>query len=129
MLFLYVDNTILVFPDKKKASIEIQSLMKDFALTDDGELKDYLEIHFTKHLDGSIELNQPRMINRVLKLLNLHHDDQFVKKHNIPASPHCLLDKETDGKPREQDWNYRFAMGCLLYIQAVSQPDITMAVQ
>jgi hypothetical protein len=39
------------------------------------------------------------------------------------------LDNDPNGKHREQSWNYRSAVGCLSYIQAMIQPDTTMPVQ
>ena len=68
------------------------------------------------------------MIDRVLKLLNLDSPDTQVKQHDTPASASKLLDNDPDGKPRKQTWNYRSAVGCLSYIQAMNRPNIIMAV-
>jgi hypothetical protein len=69
------------------------------------------------------------MIERVLKIVGLDPDCDRTKLHNTPASEHKLLDNNPDGKPRRQPWNYRSAVGCLSYLQAMIRPDITMAVQ
>ena len=66
LLVVYVDDAILISPHKTLIDIEIKSLREGYNLTDDGELKDYLRTRFTKLPDGSIELSQPRMIERVL---------------------------------------------------------------
>jgi hypothetical protein len=39
------------------------------------------------------------------------------------------LDNDPDREPRTQLWNYWSAVGCLSYLQSMSRPDITMAVQ
>ena len=58
LLIVYVDDAILISPDKSKIDAEISSLQQDYVLTDDGELKDYLGTRFVQHDDGSLELTQ-----------------------------------------------------------------------
>jgi len=84
MLVVYVDDAILISPNKSLIDLEIKSLQKDYALTDDGELKDYLGTRFVRQEDGSIELTQPRMIERVLQIVGLDKDEN-VKTHDTPA--------------------------------------------
>jgi hypothetical protein len=52
-----------------------------------------------------------------------------TKLHDTPASDHKLLDNDPDAAAQQQKWNYRSAVGCLSYTQAMIRPDITMAVQ
>lgn len=59
ILIVYVDDAILISLDRSRIDSEIKSLQRDYVLTDDGELKDYLGTRFTKHSDGSITLTQP----------------------------------------------------------------------
>ncbi len=121
-------HAILILPDKHKIHSEIKSLQQDFDLTNDGELKDYLGTRFTRHTDGSIELSQPHMINRILEMVGIHPDSN-TKMHDTPAIDSRLLDNNPDGAPRVQKWNYRSIVGSLSYLQAMVHPDITMAVQ
>ena len=127
ILTLYVDDACIISPSLQKIDVEIQSLKKDYALTDDGALTDYLGTRFNRRKDGTIELTQPRLIERVLQMVGLDSKDEKVKLHNTPAA--TVLHKNSKGKPRKQHWNYRSAVGCLSYIQAMIRPDITMAVQ
>jgi hypothetical protein len=127
ILVLYVDDACLLSPDKNLINTEIASLQKQYNLTDDGELKDYLGTRFTKQPDGSILLEQPRMISRILEMVGLTSDQ--VKSHDTPASSMTLLDKDEGGKVHEYPWNYRSVVGSLSYLQAMIRPDITMAVQ
>ena len=129
MLIVYVDDAILISPYKSMIQREIRSLQEEFDLTDDGILKDYLGTRFERHKDGSIELTQPKMIDRVLEIVGLHLETDRIKKHDTPASDSKVLDKDPFGKPRKQSWNYRSAVGCLSYLQAMIRPDITYAVQ
>lgn len=127
ILMVYVDDAILISADEKLIESEIKSLQTSYALTDDGPLKDYLGTRFEKNADGSLEMTQPKMIERVLEIVGLNRDN--IKFHDTPASDSKLLDKDPDAMPRTQEWNYRSAVGCLSYIQAMIRPDITMAVQ
>lgn len=127
ILIVYVDDAILISPDKHKIDAEIKSLQRDYVLTDDGELKDYLGTRFVKRPDGSVELSQPRMIHRILEIVGL--DASSSKRHDTPASDYKLLQKDDRGEARLQSWNYRQAVGSLSYLQAMNRPDITMSVQ
>ena len=129
ILVVYVDDAILVSPYKSLIRREISSLQEEFDLTDDGALKDYLGTRFAKQADGSIHLSQPKMIERVLEIVGLDSETERIKKHDTPASNTKVLDKDPDGKPRQQKWNYRSAVGCLSYLQAMIRPDITFSVQ
>lgn len=129
ILIVYVDDAILISPYNALIQKEIRSLQDEYDLTDDGELQDYLGIRFEKQADGSLKLTQPRMIERVLEIVGLSGDNERTKLHDTPASEHKILDNDPDGKDRNQKWNYRSAVGCLSYLQAMIRPDITMAVQ
>ena len=127
LLILYVDDACLISANKSSILQEIQSLQKDYSLTDDGDLHDYLGTRFCKQKDGSVILSQPRMLQRLFKLVNLDPNDPRVTKHDTPAVN--ILDNDPKATPRQQNWNYRSVVGCLSYIQAMVRPDITFAVQ
>ena len=129
ILVVYVDDAVLISPYKTKITTEIKSLQEEYDLTDDGELQDYLGIRFDRQGDGSLLLTQPRMIERVLGIVGLDPDNNQTKLHDTPASEHKILDNDPNAAPRNQSWNYRSAVGCLSYLQAMIRPDITMAVQ
>lgn len=95
---------------------EIKSLQQDYALTDDGELQDYLGTRFTKHDDGSIKLSQPRMVRRILEMVGIDPDNERTKMHDTPASDSKLLDKNPHGAPHVRSWPYRSVVGSLSYL-------------
>jgi hypothetical protein len=128
ILVLYVDDAILISPYKSKIDFEIKSLQKDYDLTDDGELKDYLGTRFTRHADGYVVLEQPRMIERILEMVGLNSDER-TKMHDTPACSNNLLDKDPNGAPRTQGWNYRSVVGSLSYLHHMIRPDLTFSVQ
>ena len=67
------------------------------------------------------------MIKRALDIVGLAKTDSHVKTHDTPAVD--ILSPTATPRPRLQQWNYRSAVGCLSYIQAMVRPDITFDVQ
>ena len=127
LLILYVDDACIISHDKRKIQSEILSLKKDYDLTDEGELQDYIGTRFERSSDGSVTLTQPRMIERLMAIVGLDSKDTHVKLHDTPAN--TILQDNPKAKPRLQKWHYRSAVGCLSYIQSIIIPDITFAVQ
>ena len=97
ILILYVDDAVLISPDLSRIKACVQSLKEDFALTDDGPLHDYLGTRFIRSKDGSIELTQPRMIQRVLEYVGIDPTSESVKMHDTPAASDKVLTRDTDG--------------------------------
>ena len=69
LLAIYVNDVILISLTQKGIYSEIKSLKHDFILTDDGMLKDGLETQFNALLDRSVELTQPKMVERALQAI------------------------------------------------------------
>ena len=124
---MYVNDACIISPSQSKIDAEIAFLQKDYSLTDEDKLQDYLGTRFDRNQDGSVTLTQPRMIDRAIAIVGLHKPDCHVKTHDTPATD--VLTSSPNSKPRVQKWNYRSAVGCLSYIQAMIRPDITLAVQ
>ena len=129
ILIVYVDDAILISPSKPLIQKEISSLHKDYQLTDDGPLKDYLGTRFTRRDDGSVVLTQPHMVNRILQSVGLDPNNPDTKMHDTPADSRKILDNDPNGKRRTQKWNYRSVVGSLSYLRSIVRPDLTMAVQ
>ena len=127
LLILYVDDACIISPNKQSIQNEIKSLQKDYDLTDDGKLQDYIGTRCIRNDNGSVTLSQPCMIERLLKIVGLDSNDVYVKLHDTPAN--AVLQDNPNSEPRRQTWHYRSAVGCLSYIQSIVRPDITFAVQ
>ena len=128
-LVIYVDDACLMSPNKSLIATEILSLQKEFQLTSEGILKDYLGTRFTRNPDGSLTLTQPRMVRRILNLVGLDPTSSNTKLHDTPACDRDLLDQDPLGQPHTYSWNYRAVVGSLSYLQAMIRPDLTMSVQ
>jgi hypothetical protein len=125
ILVLYVDDAVLFGPSKSEIDDIVKSLKADFNLTDDGDLRDYLGVRIEKK-DGKIQLVQPRMIKRILELLNLAGDTP-TKMHDTPANADTRTLSKNDPEPRKLKWNYRAVIGALEYLQGMTRPDLTYA--
>ena len=53
--------------------------MKYYGLTDKGQIKDYCGTHFEYDIDDLIELTQPWMIDKVLKIVGLFPENKKAK--------------------------------------------------
>ena len=96
-----------------------------YHLTNDGGIKNYLGVEVTKKEDGTVELKQKYLIERILKALSLDLEMTDASKPTPAIKP--LLHKDLAGLPRKYDWNYRSIVGMLGYLQASTRPDISMA--
>ena len=128
IVLVYVDD-IVVF--QKRGSSDADDLIRrlqegeeKFVFTDDGDLERYLGVDVKRKKDGSIELTQPHLIQRIMSLLNV--TEEVNSKPTPVMKP--LLGKDLDGLKRKAEWNYRQAVGMLTYLQGTSRPDISMAV-
>lgn len=124
---MYVDDACIISSHQKDIESEINPLQLDYDLSDEGDLLDYLGTRFDRMSDGFVSLTQPRMIERVLKLVGFSGIEQNVIRINTPAT--TILDKDPDGKPQMQKWHYRSVLGCLSYMHATVRPGITFVIQ
>jgi hypothetical protein len=127
VILTYVDDCFIIA--KKQSVIDqlFESLdngPEKFNLTNEGQMEQYLGVDIKRNTDGTFELRQPYLIQRILDLCKV--DDAF-KSRATPAAT-LLLNKDVDGASRKYDWNYRSAVGMLGYLQGSTRPDISMAV-
>ena len=68
---VYVDDGILIGPDKEEIDNIITSLKEDYDLTDEGNLSEYLGIKIEEQDDGSRVLTQPHLMKRILMTVGI----------------------------------------------------------
>jgi histone deacetylase 1/2 len=71
--------------------------------------------------DGSIEMKQPFLIQRIQDALGDSIKDANIKK--TPALAKEVLHKDENGPDRKQSWAYRSVIGMLGYLNSISRPD------
>ena len=94
---VYVDNRILIGPDANEIDTIIKPLQKDYNLTDEGNLKEYLGIRCDKTRTGGLKLTQPTLIGRILKAVGITAKTK-VQKRRTPMNK--VLQKDLGGLKR-----------------------------
>ena len=120
----YVDDLGIAGPSMKCIDNLIDNLKKrGFELTKEGTFSEYLGIQYTTRDDGSILMNQPGLIQKIIdatQLTDCNPNRTPTTKEALPMDP--------DGEPMHDSWNYRSIVGMLLYLSTNTRPDIAYAV-
>ena len=99
--------------------------LSSFLLEKESDYAGFLGIDIHHHSNGTIELLQTGLIERLLKCLHLDDTNTTIK--TTPTKTEPLL-KDENGPPRRENWNYASIIGMLLYLSSNSRPDIAFAV-
>ena len=123
LIVMYVDDCGIGAADPK----DIDRLVADlrnmgFELTQEGDFSEFLGIKMTKQPDGTIEMNQTGLINKIIKATDM----EDCNPNFLPATG--PLGSDPDGSPMEEKWSYRSIVGMLLYLSTNTRPDIAFAV-
>lgn len=120
----YVDDAICIGPDAAEINTIIKSLQKDFNLTDEGDLTEYLGIKITRTEDKGLELTQPMLIQRILTAVGL----PTMKRVSTSTPATRVLQKDLGGVKRQTSWDYRSVIGMLNFLCRSTRPDLSFAV-
>ena len=121
---IYVDDTIFFAKDQTIIQNMIESLQKDFDLTDEGDVDAFLGVKFDNLPDGQIKMTQTGLIEQILKDVGIQNES---KAHSTPTLSEPLLPNE-GASPFEAKWSYRSLVGKLSYLAKNTRPDIEYAV-
>ena len=112
-LLVYIDNCIMFGPDLTKLDKvikEMRTSSKKFRVEDLENVKDFLGIQVTTSNDKMITLNQPQLIDSILKDIKFQNN---TKEKDTPALSSINLQKDTHCKPSINDFQYRRVIGKL----------------
>jgi hypothetical protein len=123
IFIVYVDDCLLFSPSDTVLDNLINSLQSEFKLTHEGDVGAYLGIDIKRHQNGSMELSQPGLIQKIISAAGLEENSAT---HDTPVT--TLLHDDTTGPDREHTWNYRAVIGMLNYLASSTRPDIAFAV-
>ena len=127
VLTIYVDDGILFGKRKKDISNIIDLLKRNkFDIEEMGDVCDYIGVKVERLSNGQIKLSQPHLIDQILTDLNF--DIENTKTKDIPALSSKLLDRDLEGNPFEEKWQYRSIIGKLNYLEKCTRGDIAFAV-
>ena len=92
---VYVDDGILIGPNEKEIESIIDSLKRDYDLTDEGNLNKYLGIKIEVLRDGTRVLTQPLLIKQILEAVGIESNRTKKKRQRTPANQ--VLQKDEGG--------------------------------
>ena len=95
-LFLYADDSCLVFQHKNVRNIEI-NLNKNFSTLCDWFVDNRLSIHFGEDKTKSILFAPKNKINKISKL-NITYNDIHIKQYSNVTYLGCILDESLSGE-------------------------------
>ena len=135
---VYVDDGILIGPNKNEIDDIIISLKENYDLTDEGNLNEYLGIKIEKQKDGSRVLTQPLLMRRILIAVGINPKQRNRKKRRTPAIRVLQKDEDFSGgyhKGHTNDPNtaksrssyYILYEGCLIYFTSKLQSEIALS--
>lgn len=124
ILVVYVDDCGIGAPKQEIIDNFVSELRaKGFKLTQEGSFAEFLGIKFDTLEDGTIELTQKGLINKILQAAKM----EDCNPNSLPASL-AALGADKDGEPIDEAWNYRAIVGMLLYLSTNTRPDISFPV-
>ena len=124
VLVLYVDDCGIGAPRQEIIDEFVRKLKeKGLELTQEGSFAEFLGIKFTTHKDGSIELTQKGLIEKILKTADM----EDCNPNYLPAQM-TAIGADKKGEPMNESWNYRAIIGMLLYLSTNTRVDIAFAV-
>ena len=112
-LLVYIDDYIMFIPDMAeldKVVEEMRTSSKKLRVKDLSDVKDFSGIHVTRGKDKTVTLNQPRLIDSILKDVKFQNN---TKEKDTPALSSVILQKDTQGKPFNNNFHYRRAISKL----------------
>ena len=124
MLVQYVDDIGIAATSQEVIDQFVADLRKEgLALTQEESFAEFLGIKFDNKPDGSINMTQKGLIQKVLETAKMTDCNP-----NATPTLATALGADKDGKPMTESWNYRAVIGMLLYLSTNTRPDISFAV-
>ncbi len=127
IVLTYVDNCIIVGDSMQQIDALIESLHREdeyFVLQDKGSIDKYLGVNIKQIDANTFKLAQSFLIERITAFLGIKKGNTNEKFNPVGKS---LLNKDLQGVPRKYHWEYCRAIGMLMYLTGIVQPDIAMA--
>eukprot|EP00978_Attheya_sp_CCMP212_P017515 scaffold46797_cov52-Attheya_sp.AAC.1 len=131
ILMVYADDCILMSPNNQDIDDIIKLLRetvkgtRPFDVTDEGDISDYLGVKVTRLDDGTITLTQPHLIDQIIEDLGLKEN---TKTKDLPALTSKVLNKDVNGNPFNEKWNYRSVVGKLNFLEKLTRPDLAYSI-
>jgi hypothetical protein len=121
-----VDDTLFFSPKQECIDeIMIKLKAKGLDLNIEEDVTGFLGVHVGKNPNGSIELTQVGLMDRIIGALG-HEQDKSTGK-STPAEYGCL-GTNTDDEACDEMFNYQSVVGMMQYLSGHTRPDIAFDV-
>ena len=121
---VYVDDCLFFSPSQKDIDLAIERIKAaGMDLSKEDNAAGFLGVNIEKNPDGTVTLQQPGLIERIIKALGV--DESNPKLTPCPTSP---LQRDIRGRPFSAEFNYASVVGMLMYLCNNSRPEIAFAV-
>jgi hypothetical protein len=123
MLVVYVDDAIVFARDDKTVASVLKKLGdRGFDYSRDGDFNSYLGVQIEDLPWGTKKLSQPGLTNQLLDVMGLVDSNACRTPSSGPLFQ-CKESEDFDGS-----FNYRSALGMLMYLANNTRPEISFAV-
>lgn len=123
VILLYVDDMIIMAPQKQLIQTIKNQLQKQFTIKDIGEVKHVVGLQLER-FDNEIYLGQPKYAQKILQTMNMWDCDT----RPIPMSPDWIHADDSPKLNKESEQKYKSCVMMLSYLAQQSRPDIVFAV-
>lgn len=125
MAVCWVDDLVLAYKDPAEKDKFLKAMNEyGFTLSIDDTLESFLGINFETLPDGSFNMTQPALIEKIIKATGMEN----CNRSPTPAAPNQPLGKDPDGEPMNEPWSYPSVCGMLQYLTTNTRPDCCYAV-
>jgi hypothetical protein len=123
---VYVDDTLCFSPKQEHiADILLKLKANGLDLNIEEDTADFFGVHVGKNPNGSIELTQIGLTDRIISTLGLEQDKSTGK--STPSEYGCL-GTNADDDVCDETFNYRSVAGMMQYLSGHIRPDIAFPV-
>lgn len=122
-ILIYVDDVIIIYNKENEFEKIVQELMKNFKLTNLGEISYFLGIQIER-INEVFYLNQKAYIEKVADQFGLMN----AKPSKIPMSVGYHSQQKEERIELKDNKQFQSLVGCLLFIAVNTRPDISISV-
>jgi hypothetical protein len=105
IFFVYIDNGVLMNPNKTSLNQHLQELQVAFENEVQGDLIEYFGIKIDKHSNGTIHLLQPQLIDIILVDLKLLDSDGKAVNNTHTKDLPSMLTRKIQSDPNGMPFN------------------------
>ena len=124
---VYVDDC-LFYPPKEEYIDDLLDRLKNECKLDlnyEDDVAGFLGVLMKRHDNGTIEVTQKGLIERVIRALSLDHNASTSTR---TPTENTALGSHVDGEPCKEKFSYPSVIGMLMYLTSNSRPDLAFAV-